>query len=446
MHNEEIAEKLNIDSAQLHLLIEELKVSKEEINKRNEELTIINQLLNVRNAQVNISRLYAESIVATIREPILVLNADLHVISANRSFYTGFQTTQQETEGKLIFELGNKQWDIPALRKLLLEILPEHTNIVDYEVIHDFPDLGERIMLLNAKKIFRDSTGDQSILLAMEDITEKRKIERALVILTEELEKKISERTVSLNEANTDLLHSNQNLEQYAYIASHDLQEPLRKIRIFSALLETTYFKDLPESGRALVGKIITSAERMSLLIKGVLNFSKLLHTDSAFTKTSLHTILNDVVSDFELLIAEKGAVITCLPLPEIEAMPMLINQLFYNLVSNSLKFSKPGVAPIITISCRLLSAGEIQEHSSLDIAFPYYEIDFTDNGIGFQQQYADQIFDVFKRLHGIDQFPGTGIGLALCKKIVMRHHGAIYGTSDETNGASFRIILPLHR
>jgi two-component system CheB/CheR fusion protein len=251
---------------------------------------------------------------------------------------------------------------------------------------------------------------------------------------------------VSLNEANTDLLHSNQNLEQYAYIASHDLQEPLRKIRIFSALLETTYFKDLPESGRALVGKIITSAERMSLLIKGVLNFSKLLHTDSAFTKTSLHTILNDVVSDFELLIAEKGAVITCLPLPEIEAMPMLINQLFYNLVSNSLKFSKPGVAPIITISCRLLSAGEIQEHSSLDIAFPYYEIDFTDNGIGFQQQYADQIFDVFKRLHGIDQFPGTGIGLALCKKIVMRHHGAIYGTSDETNGASFRIILPLHR
>jgi len=444
MYIEEMAEKSSITGQEMRLLLEELKISKEEIQKRNDELVIANQMLNEHNEQLNHLRLYAESIVATIREPILVLNSELIVISANRSFYTIFQTTERETEGKLIFELGNKQWDIPALRKLLEEILPEHISIVNYEVTHDFLVLGERIMLLNAKKIIKERTEEQSILLAIEDITEKRKIEKALMFFTEELERKVSQGTISLNEANMDLVHSDQNLEQYAFIASHDLQEPLRKIRIFSALLETRYGKDLPESCNELISLIAISAERMSMLITGVLSFSKILHGEFAFVKTDLDSILSKVLEDFDLLITEKKATVLRQQLPIIDAIPMHINQLFYNLISNSLKFSRSNVPPVIEITTKVLMPDEILKHANMNPQIAYCEINFRDNGIGFQQQYSDQIFDIFKRLHSLEQFPGTGIGLAQCKKIVMKNHGNIYGTSNEGGGALFQIILPL--
>src|SRR5665213_3579575 len=417
--NEELQsanEELLSGSEELQSLNEELETSKEEIQTSNEELIIVNQELYDRNEQLNLSRLYAESIVTTIREPLLILTKNLQVKTANRAFYNKFQTTEALTEGKLVFELGNKQWDIPGLRRLLEKILPEKSTIVDFEVTHNFPTLGERIMLLNASRIFRDAGEEQLILLAIEDITEKRKADTALKLFSTELEKQVLERTFSLHEANADLINSNENLEQFAYIASHDLQEPLRKIRTFSSILQERFGADLPGMAKELIIKIISSSERMSTLIREVLNFSKILHGDAVFEKTDLNVILSKVLDDFDLTITEKNAVIHHEQLPVIDGFPMQINQLFYNLIGNSLKFSKKETGAVITISSKKITKEELKKHKNLNQTLSYCKISFKDNGIGFEPQFSEQIFLIFHRLHGREHFSGTGIGLALCK------------------------------
>jgi two-component system, chemotaxis family, CheB/CheR fusion protein len=447
--NEELQssnEELLSGSEELQSLNEELETSKEEVQTSNEELIVVNQELYDRNELLNLSRLYAESIVTTIREPLIILTKDLKVRSANRAFYEKFQVKEGDTEGKLLFELGNRQWDVPGLKKKLEKVLPLKSNVVDFEVASDFPLLGERIMLLNAIQIVRDHSEDQSILIAVEDVTEKRKKHKEEKAQAEELEQKVLDRTFSLHEANIELQLSNENLAQFAYIASHDLQEPLRKIRTFSSALQDKYESDLPEPVKGLVSKISASAERMSILIKELLDFSKVLLSDSVFEQTDLDQILAKVIGDFDLLIAEKKVVINRELLPIIDAIPSQINQLFYNLISNSIKFSKIGVAPVITITSKMLNLTESAKHANINPKYSYCEISIQDNGIGFKQQYEDQIFLVFNKLHSRDKYSGMGIGLALCKKIVINHHGEIVARSRENEGTLFKIVLPLSR
>ncbi|MEO6719300.1 MAG: chemotaxis protein CheB [Ferruginibacter sp.] len=445
--NEELQsanEELLSGSEELQSLNEELETSKEEIQTTNEELIIVNQELNDRNEQLNASRLYAESIVATIREPIIILSKTLQVRTANKAFYQQFQTTADETEGKLLFDLGNNQWDIPELRKLLEQMLPEKGSIVDFELSYNLPSVNDRIMLLNAGCIFSGSNKEESILVAVEDITEKRKIDDELKLFAEKLEQQVIERTASLHESNIGLQHSNKNLEQFAYVASHDLQEPLRKIRTFSTLLQDKFKKELPKEGQELITKINNSTERMSVLIKEILNFSQSLNTGIVFEKTDISDIVNNIINDFELLIREKSAVVECERLPALDAIPLQINQLFYNLISNSLKFSRKNIPPVITITSRMLDSKEVAKHKALNPNLSFVEISVADNGIGFDQQYSKQIFSIFQRLHTREQYSGTGIGLALCKTIAVNHHGEIYATSKENEGAVFKIILPL--
>jgi two-component system, chemotaxis family, CheB/CheR fusion protein len=445
--NEELQsanEELLSGSEELQSLNEELETSKEETQTSNEELIIVNQELYDRNEQLNLSRLYAESIVTTIREPLVILNRHLQVRTANKSFYKKFKTTEEETEGKTLFELGNNQWDNPALRKMLEKILPDKSGIVDFEISHDFPALGVRTMLLNATQILRDNVEDQSILLAFEDVTEQKKVVKDLKLFSEELEKQVSERTYSLNKANTELNYSNESLEQFAYIASHDLQEPLRKIKTFSTLLHERFYDLLPGEAQEFIRKITSSSDRMSNLIKEVLEFSKVLHGDVEFAKVDLNNILSELVNDFDLLINEKNAIIQYDQLPEIEGIPIQIKQLFYNLLSNALKFSSKGYQPVITITSKMLSPENLHEHKSLNQESVYCEISIQDNGIGFDQKFSDQIFLIFHRLHGRQEYEGTGIGLALCKKIVINHQGEIFASSKESAGALFVILLPL--
>jgi two-component system CheB/CheR fusion protein len=445
--NEELQsanEELLSGSEELQSLNEELETSKEETQTSNEELIIVNQELYDRNEQLNLSRLYAESIVTTIREPLVILNRHLEVRTANKSFYKKFKTTEEETEGKTIFELGNNQWDNPGLRKMLEKILPDQSGIVDFEVSYDFPGVGLRIMLLNATQILRDNVEDQSILLAFEDVTEKRKVVKDLKLFSQELEKQVSERTFSLNKANTELNYSNESLEQFAYIASHDLQEPLRKIKTFSTLLQERFYDQLPKEAQEFIKKITNSSERMSNLIKEVLEFSKVLHGDVEFEKVDLNNIFSELINDFDLLINEKNAIIKFDQLPEIDAIPIQIKQLFYNLLSNALKFSNAGHQPVIKITSRMLSREDISKYKSLNQESAYCEISIQDNGIGFDQKFSDQIFLIFHRLHGRNEYEGTGIGLALCKKIVINHQGEIYANAKESAGALFVILLPL--
>jgi len=248
----------------------------------------------------------------------------------------------------------------------------------------------------------------------------------------DELEKKVEERTA-------ELLRKNSELEQFAYIASHDLQEPLRKIRTFSELLQKGLQKGTPVNN--YFEKIQSSAARMTQLINDVLDYSRLSGRDVQFVSTDLNTILQQVKTDFDLLIEQKQAIIRNNLLPSIKGVPLQILQLFTNLIGNSLKFSEK--QPVITITGAALPASERASYPGLQDDIDYVKLEFTDNGIGFEQKFAEKIFTIFQRLNEGRQYAGTGIGLALCKKIVENHHGAIRAEGHIDEGATFTVILP---
>ena len=444
--NEELQsanEELLSGSEELRSLNEELETSKEEIQSTNEELTTLNHELYDRNEQLNMARLYAESIVATMREPLVVLDKDMKVKTANKAYYKKFGTTEEQTEGRSLYALDGGQWNIPDLRVMLDNIGSKNETISDFEIAYIQGEAGERRLLLNASRIFQENNAEQMILLAIEDVTEERKRKADQEVFSRELERKVEERTISLREANISLKQSNDNLEQFATIASHDLQEPLRKIRTFVTMLESRFSAEIAGEAKELLRKIGVSAERMSQLIYNVLNFSKVLDA-SVFESTDLDKTLSNVAGDFDLLIIQKGAVIRRGPFPVIDAVPLQMNQLFYNLLGNALKFSKADVPPVIDISSRLLTAEEVAGHPSLSDKKIYTEILFQDNGIGFDQKFVTQIFLIFQRLNAREHFEGTGIGLALCQRIVMNHNGEISANSMKGVGAQFRVILPL--
>lgn len=444
--NEELQsanEELLSGSEELQSLNEELETSKEEIQSTNEELTTLNQELFDRNDQLNTARLYTDAIVATIREPFIILDRDLKVRTANRSYYKKFVASAEETEGKIFYQLENGKWDIPPLRLILENSLHTEGLVSDVEIKYRFNDLGERTLLLNACRVARKDSAELLILLAFEDVTDAKNREFDLISFSKELEFKVDERTDSLRHSNLSLKVSNENLEQFATIASHDLQEPLRKIQTFSALLNQRFSKDLPDEAREYTTKISRAAERMSSLIRDVLNFSMVLDA-SVFEPVNLNRILQNVINDFDLLIEQKKASITSDDLPVIEGVPLQMNQLFYNLLGNALKFSSPERTPSIRISYRILNADEVLKFPTLDAGLTYGEFIFTDNGIGFDESYSEQIFKIFQRLNPREHFEGTGIGLALCKRISLNHKGEIYVLSKEGLGTQFFVLLPL--
>jgi PAS domain S-box-containing protein len=327
---------------------------------------------------------------------------------------------------------------VPSIEKHLSFIHPDDKEQLDKAIAEAFENktllqLTYRIISQDREvKYFRitekiiDEPGQKMIIGTTQDVTSN-------IIHTETLQKK-----------NIELEHLNKSLDQFASIASHDLQEPLRKIRTFTAQLKQRFDSDSHVDTGGLIDKIRGSSERMSLLINDVLNFSRIVYTESEFMETDLNQILDNTLADFDLLILEKGASIRKGNLPVIEAIPVQINQLFYNLVGNALKFSKNGTPPVLTISSRILPAEEIEKTSNLNRQLSYSEIAFEDNGIGFEQQFAEQIFSIFERLNCQQQYSGTGIGLALCRKIAVQHQGGIRAEAEENIGATFYILLPL--
>jgi PAS domain S-box-containing protein len=234
-----------------------------------------------------------------------------------------------------------------------------------------------------------------------------------------------------LQRLNADLEKSNSDLEQFAYVASHDLQEPLRKIQTFSELSERNL--DNKEQLKKYLAKVSSSAYRMTELIKAVLNYSRLVKNENlAFAEVDLNSILNSILSDLELMIEEKNAIISVDRLPVVQGIALQLHQLFLNLLSNSLKFTER--RPEIKITSEL-----VKENGSV----AYLLLTLCDNGIGFDQKFEEKIFSIFQRLHHDKNIPGTGIGLALCKKIVENHRGRISVKSEVNKGTSFYIYLP---
>lgn len=236
-----------------------------------------------------------------------------------------------------------------------------------------------------------------------------------------------------------ELEAQNRELERFAYIASHDLQEPLRKIRTFIDLLSDDTLDE--QAKRRYFGKVVVSAERMSELIKAILNYSRLGRENPEADLVDLNDVLKDVIGDYEVAISEKNAVISGDELPPVRGNKLQITQVFTNLIGNALKFSRE--MPEIRISTSLVKGKDIVGWPAIPPEARYREIVFADNGIGFDQQYSMQIFSLFQRLHGKQHYPGTGIGLAVCKRVMENHGGFISAYSEPGSGAAFKIYFP---
>ena len=249
------------------------------------------------------------------------------------------------------------------------------------------------------------------------------------------LEQKVAERTAELEVRNKEL-------EQFTYVSHHDLQEPLRKIIMFSDMVRKEESEKLSAAAQIRLDRVINAARRMSGALRDVLDYASISKQEQ-FVPVDLDEVLAGVQTDLELTIVEKGAKIVSDTLPVVKAIPHQMQQLFYNLLNNALKFTKPGVAPQVSVACRLLPDEELAAHPELSQK-QYYEISVADNGIGFDSALSKKIFVLFQRLHSKDAYPGTGIGLALCQKVLMNHGGKIWAESEEGKGATFTLLLPV--
>jgi two-component system, chemotaxis family, CheB/CheR fusion protein len=619
--NEELQsanEELLSSSEEAQSLNEELETSKEELQSTNEELIVVNQELINLNEHLTEAKEYAEAIIATIREPLLVLDKNLCVKTANLSYYKEFNVKEKDVEGKLIYELDNQRWDTPALRKLLETILPEKSVFNDFVITQTFPTIGERVMLLNAREITKPCSSEKLILLAINDVTQQRNHERhisellqrfqnlvaqapvSICIIKKEkyqvelandaylqllnrgkefinkplfesmpelvsqgfkelldkvmqtginvfsnemevsfikkdkqergffsfcyqplreydgsitgviavgnevtdqviakrrneedhltqakqLEEKVQERTLELQKLNELLIHensekerraaeldiankelafqndekqkraielvkANQELDSFTYIASHDLQEPLRKIQTFAKMIEEKEGTTLSETGKDYFHRMSNAANRMQILIDDLLSYSRNNTKAHKFENADLTKIVQDVISDFKETIDEKQATFESGDLGTANVIPFQFRQLIQNLIGNSLKFSSTKRLLHIIIKSEMLKGSSIpyKKDGFAEVKIlpetRYHHISLSDNGIGFEQKFDKKIFDLFQRLHGKEVYAGTGIGLAIVKKIVGNHNGIITAKGELDKGARFDIYFP---
>lgn len=282
----------------------------------------------------------------------------------------------------------------------------------------------------------KDITLQREMQLALENEVKLRTSELASVL------EQLQEANKELQKSNYALKHSNEELAQFAYVASHDLQEPLRKIRFFADMLENG---SSSLSASEIIMKIGTSAGRMRQLIGDLLAFSRLIQPEKIYQQVDLNAVLENISVDFELMIKEKNASIKISKLPVIKASSLQMNQLFYNLMSNALKFTNPEVCPEITVSASVAAPDFVSNftHSPTQ-PYNFHHIIFKDNGIGFEKNFESQIFEIFKRLHPQNIYPGSGIGLALCRRIVMNHQGILFAESELGKGSCFHVFFPV--
>jgi PAS domain S-box-containing protein len=282
--------------------------------------------------------------------------------------------------------------------------------------------------LLSATALELD--GGVSLSVILTDLSFHKNIENLLRLNNQKLADTVSE----LETSNNDLL-------QFASVASHDLQEPLRKIMIFSTLLREKYTDHLSDDAVKFLEKIISSSHRMKTLILDILDYSRLSTNEDHFAPTDLNDVIDEVLEDYELVISEKNAVITVGRLQQVDVNRGQLRQVFQNLISNSLKFTRSDVQPRIEIQASVVAPNTFAEPDAGTLV-----ITFVDNGIGFNERYVEKIFSLFQRLNTKDKYEGSGIGLAITKKIIEKHNGKIEASSTEGQGAKFTISLPIRQ
>jgi two-component system CheB/CheR fusion protein len=388
---------------------EELETSKEELQSFNEELATVNTELNRKVAELEDARIYSESIVDTVREPLLVLDANLRVKSANQSFYKTFGLAAHETINHLLYDVGHREWNTPELQRLLSEMLPEKKKLEDFRVEHEFSNIGRMTMLLNARHIPQQNGEAPLILLAIEDITARSRAEN------------------SLREANQDLKH-------FAYAASHDLQEPLRMVTSYTQLLAKQFKGKLDPLADQSIAYAVEGAHQMEMLLKGLRDYWAVNEGGKVEENivADCNHALEEALAYLKGRVQESAAVITHDPLPEVVAEEIPLVLLFKNLIGNALKYSRPGEPPRIHVSC---------QRTAKDWSFSV-----RDQGIGIEAPHLEKIFIPFKRLHAAEEYAGSGLGLAICQRIVERYQGRIWADSTFGQGSTFHFAIPLQR
>ena len=422
-------QQLQASEQQLKAYNEQLQASEQQLKSYNEQLQVSEQEIKAKKAAAQEAREFAESIIDTIRHPLLILDEDLHVVTANRFFYTTFQVTEKETTGKKLYDLGNKQWDIPGLKQLLKETLPQKRTVNDFEVTHHFESIGKKTMLLNARELKQEKGKKRFILLAIEDITQRKKAEKELLNLNAELEKKADE------------------LQQILYITTHDLRSPLVNIQGFNKEMEASlkelneilndetippemksrYSHIINEEIPEAIHFITSSTTKMDKLLTGLLALSRLGRQKLTFHPLDMNRVMREVLETFEFDIDKNKVKIDVSELPSCLGDDLQINQLFSNLIGNSLKFLDPDRQGEITIT------GQKEDGISKYVV--------EDNGIGISENYQNRVFELFQKLD--PKKPGIGLGMNIVKQIVEKHEGEIQLESELGKGTKFFIFIP---
>jgi signal transduction histidine kinase len=364
--------------------------------------TATNLMADIKNLSVEdliVVYAYAEAIVETVREPLIILDKDLNIKSANKAFFDTFQVNKKETYNKPIFTLGNGQWDIPELKKLLLDILPKDNFLYDYEVGHKFEDIGEKIMLLNARRIILEGQNTHLILLAIEDVTDKRKIEHQK--------------------------------DDFIAIASHELKTPLTSIKLLTQVLKMQTIKNADEKSIAITEKIEAQVNRLTDMMTSFTNVYKLQTSAMELNAVSINVykMVQDVLETFELISETHTVKLLGTTKKKIVADKERLEQVLINLISNAIKYSPDAKKVVVKIK---------NDKKNLSISV-------QDFGIGIPKDQQAKIYNRFYRIKGVTEknIEGLGLGLFISNQIVKEHGGVIKLKSTKNAGSTFTVVLP---
>lgn len=370
-----------------------------------------------KEQQAKDGRQFADNIIGSMGDGLLVLDENMKVVRCNLSFCNTFNERTANVEGRLFFEIGSKSWNIPELRNLLLRIFTEARPIIDYEVIKKFPNIGRRIMIINGRPVLGREGKPDLILLTLKDVTNQRAAEEEIQRLNAMLLKRYVE-----------LQNANRELEAFTYSVSHDLRGPLRAMDGFSRLLQEEYSGHLDDNGRHYLERIRSGADSMSNLIDDLLRLSRISQTDIVYADVNLSAIVAEFAEELTRSNPDRKVSFEIQPDLIVRGDNNLLRQLLENLIRNAWKYSKEKPEAVIEFGMM-----EIEGEKSFYV---------HDNGAGFDMKYANKLFMPFQRLHSSKEYSGTGIGLSIVKRIVDGHDGKVWAEAKEGAGATFYFTI----